>query len=44
MNQQQSTTWKKPLGWAYGIVLVFTTTYLVGGILLEKLQHKKGTP
>jgi hypothetical protein len=30
------------LGLAYGLVVAFTTAYLVGGILLDKQgQHKK---
>ncbi|HEX4208316.1 MAG TPA: hypothetical protein VHZ51_29755 [Ktedonobacteraceae bacterium] len=31
---------KKTLGWAYGIVAVFTATYLIGGLLLEKANKK----
>lgn len=39
MNKKPSLG--KTVGWAYGAVIVFAAAYFVGGILLEKVSHKK---
>jgi hypothetical protein len=42
MNKKSSLP--KMLSWSYGIVIAFTTAYLVGGFLLDKQakqEHKK---